>query len=255
MKFDELDRKMRVYETARDLCALPGMYLVARVDGRGFTRLSKELHAFEAPFDERFRDMMIETVKHLMDCGFRIVYGYTQSDEISLLFALEEKAFGRKYRKYHSILAGEASARFSILLGSVAVFDCRLSELPNEQLVVDYFRWRQEDAFRNSLNAHCYWRLRQDGHSAAQATARIDKMSTGDKNELLFGYGINFNDLPAWQKRGAGLYWEEVEKEAHNPKSGESLTVTRRQIGTELELPMKDEYDLFIRNIIEKKQE
>ena len=39
MKFDELDEKMRVYETAHDLCVLPGMHIVARVDGRGFTRL------------------------------------------------------------------------------------------------------------------------------------------------------------------------------------------------------------------------
>ena len=46
-------------------------------------------------------------------CGFRIVYGYT------------------------------ASAKFSILLGSVAAFDCRICELPNVPLVVDYFRWRK----------------------------------------------------------------------------------------------------------------
>ena len=39
MKFDELDEKMRVFETAHDLCVLPGMHIVARVDGRGFTRL------------------------------------------------------------------------------------------------------------------------------------------------------------------------------------------------------------------------
>ncbi|MGL5807176.1 MAG: tRNA(His) guanylyltransferase Thg1 family protein, partial [Xenococcaceae cyanobacterium] len=29
MKFDDLDTKMRVYETAHDYCVLPGLYMVA----------------------------------------------------------------------------------------------------------------------------------------------------------------------------------------------------------------------------------
>jgi tRNA(His) guanylyltransferase len=164
MKFEELDDKMRVFETAHDLCVLPGMYMVARLDGRSFTRLTKEVHQFEAPFDARFRDMMLETAEHLMTgCGFNIVFGYTQSDEISLLFALEENSFQRKLRKLHSIMAGEASAKFSLLLGAIAVFDCRISQLPSADLVVDYFRWRSEDAHRNALNAHGYWLLRKKG--------------------------------------------------------------------------------------------
>src|SRR5258705_9690347 len=131
MKFDELDERMRVFETAHDLCVLPGLHMAARLDGRSFTRLTKEVHPFEAPFDARFRDLMLATAEHLMTgCGFNIVYGYTQSDEISLLFALDENSFQRKLRKLHSILSGEASARFSLLLGAMAVFDCRISQLP-----------------------------------------------------------------------------------------------------------------------------
>jgi tRNA(His) guanylyltransferase len=125
MKFDELDDRMRVFETAHDLCVLPGLFMVARLDGRSFTHLTKEVHQFEAPFDARFRDMILATADHLMtSCGFNVVYGYTQSDEISLLFALEENSFQRKLRKLHSILSGEASAKFSLLLlGTIAVFD------------------------------------------------------------------------------------------------------------------------------------
>lgn len=77
MKFDELDTKMRIFETAHDHCVLPGLFMVARLDGRNFTRLTRELCDFEAPFDVRFRDMMTATVEHLMQCGFRVVYGYT----------------------------------------------------------------------------------------------------------------------------------------------------------------------------------
>jgi tRNA(His) 5'-end guanylyltransferase len=68
MKFDDLDRRMRVVETAYDLEVLPGIYLVARLDGRSFTRLTKEVHPFTVPYDERFRDYMIATVTHLMQC-------------------------------------------------------------------------------------------------------------------------------------------------------------------------------------------
>ena len=116
MKFDDLDKKMRVFETAHDFCVLPNMYMVARIDGRSFTKLTKDKHQFETPFDLKFRDLMVETVKHLMNCGFNVIYGYTESDEISLLFSLKEDTFNRKIRKYNSILAGEASAKFSLLL-------------------------------------------------------------------------------------------------------------------------------------------
>jgi tRNA(His) 5'-end guanylyltransferase len=254
MKFDELDLKMRVFETSQDRNVLPNMYVVARIDGRSFTKLTKEVHKFKAPFDEIFRDYMIETVKHLMSCGFNIVYGYTQSDEISLLFDYNETAFGRKTRKYLSILAGEASAKFSALLGSVGAFDCRLSELPNEQLVIDYFRWRGEDAHRNALNAHCYWRLRQDDFTQNQATDKIKGISTAEKNELLYQYGINFNDLPNWHKRGIGIYWKDVDKEGFNPVTKEKVITKRRELFTDLDLPMKEEYQLFIEKLINTKK-
>lgn len=250
MKFDDLDSKMRVYETANDVCVLPEMYMVARIDGRSFTKLTKDVHQFQAPFDERFRDYMVETVKHLMNCGFNVIYGFTESDEISLLFDFNETTFSRKHRKYNSVLAGEASAKFSTLLGSVASFDCRICELPNKNLVVDYFRWRNEDAHRNALNAHCYWRLRQDGFTKGQATKRIEGISNADKNELLFSYGINFNELPNWQKRGVGVYWKDIEKEGFNPKTKEKVIVTRRQLSTDFELPMRDDYNDFILGII-----
>lgn len=254
MKFDDLDDKMRVYETSQDRCVLPNMYIVARIDGRSFTRLTKDIHKFKTPFDEKFRDLMVETLKHLMNCGFNVIYGFTESDEISLLFHYNETAFSRKTRKYISILAGEASAKFSSLLGDIGAFDCRLSELPNRQLVEDYFRWRNEDAHRNALNAHCYWLLRKEKFTQSEATSKIEGMSVADKNELLFQYGINFNELPNWQKRGIGVYWKDTKKEGFNPKTNEKILVDRRELFTNYELPMRDNYNQFITEIIEKSE-
>ena len=41
--------------------------MVARIDGRSFTRLTKEVHNFEAPFDAKFRDLMVETFERQME--------------------------------------------------------------------------------------------------------------------------------------------------------------------------------------------
>lgn len=246
MKFDDLDEKMRAFETARDPSALPGVFLVARIDGRSFTRLTKEIMAYERPFDEQFRDAMIATAEHLMTCGFQTIFGYTQSDEISLLFGRDENNFGRNIRKWTSILAGEASAAFTVRIARAAAFDCRVIELPAENVVVDYFRWRSEDAHRNALNAWCYWKLRDEGADVATATGRLEEMTVSEKNELLFQRGINFNEVPAWQRRGVGLLWEEHDKAARNPKTGQAVIARRRRLRTVLDLPMRDEYSEFV---------
>lgn len=254
MKFDDLDKQLRIYETAHDFCVPPNIYMVARIDGRGFTRLTKEAHSFERPFDPKFRDMMLETVKHLMVCGFQVVYAYTESDEISLLFDLQESSFGRKIRKFNSVLAGEASAKFSLLLGDIGSFDCRISQLPRAKDVIDYFRWRNEDAHRNALNAHCYWLLRNQGHSAIKASKEIEGKSTSFKNELLFSHGINFNDLPSWQKRGIGLYWKEYQKEGWNPVKQEKEYATRRKIEIDMDLPLGEAYGEYILSFLDRKE-
>ncbi|MCR4563676.1 MAG: guanylyltransferase [Clostridiales bacterium] len=252
MNFEELDLKMRKYEQSIDQTVLPELYITARIDGRNFSRLTKEICDFEAPFDEKFRDMMVETVRQLMQCGFRVIYGFTESDEISLLFHPDENAFGRKVRKYNSILASQAGAAFSLQLGMPCAFDCRLIPLPTTENVVDYFQWRQEDAHRNALNAHCYWLLRKQGKSAIEATKQLEGKNNSYKNELLFENGINFNDLPDWQKRGVGLYYNETEKTGFNPVKNCEETATRNEIFVDYTLPVRQEYSDFILAILSK---
>jgi tRNA(His) 5'-end guanylyltransferase len=198
--------------------------------------------------------MMVNTVKHLMDCGFRVVYGFTESDEISLLFHMDEQTFGRKVRKYNSILAGTASAAFSLQLGQVAAMDCRLIPLPNLERVQDYFLWRQEDAHRNALNAHCYWMLRKEGRSVKEATEMLEGKSVAFKNELLFSHGINFDTLPSWQKRGVGVYWDDVEKLGFNPITKEEVKTTRRTLNVNYELPLGIEYAKYVISFLEREK-
>lgn len=251
MKFDDFDRQMRVYEESLDQYILPDMYIAARLDGRSFTRLTKQICQFEAPFDIRFRDLMVDTVKSLMNCGFRIIYGYTESDEISLLFHPSDNTFGRKVRKINTTLSGEASAAFSLALGRTATFDCRVIPLPDRERVADYFVWRQEDSHRNSLNAHCYWVLRKEGESQNSAAAELESKSIAYKNELLFQRGINYNDLPAWQKWGTGVYFTDISKEGYNPITKETVLTQRRELVADYEIPIGEDYRKFILSLLE----
>ncbi|MEQ9072044.1 MAG: guanylyltransferase, partial [Gimesia chilikensis] len=71
------------------------------------------------------------------------------------------------------------------------------------------------------------------------------------KNELLFQRGINFNDLPAWQKQGIAVYWEEFDKPAVNPVTGEAVVALRRRLTINDQLPRKAEYTEFLTQLLD----
>ena len=239
MRFDDLDKIMRTYEESLDQYIEPEKFIIARLDGRSFTKLTKETCDFKRPFDEKFRNLMVGTVMHLMkDCGFNIVRGFTESDEISLLLASDSTQFNRKVRKLNSILAGEASAYFSLQLGIPACFDCRVIPLPDQERVDDYFSWRQEDANRNALNSWCYWTLREKGYNAADAQSLIKGKSIETKKRLLKQYEIDFDSLPQWQRKGVNVTWVEVEKEGWNPVTQKATTAIRKELRHDLKLPV-----------------
>lgn len=252
MDFDDLDKLMRAHEQGDDRVIKPGTYLIARLDGRSFTLLTKTTCHFESPFDVRFRDMMIEAMGHLIaNCGFNIMYGYTESDEISLLFSPDDQSFGHKARKLLSVLAGETSAAFSLRLGMPVSFDCRLCEFVDKRQVVDYFRWRQQDSLRNALNAHCYWMLRRQGLKAHEASVKLSGKSVEAKKEMLRENGIDFNTLPAWQRYGVGLKRAAVEKEGYNPVLKRKEVTSRNVLQTDYELPTREDYSQYILKILQ----
>ncbi len=253
MKLDELDVRMRAYESAHDLQVPPEMFIVARLDGRSFSRLPQEVRPFEAPFDPEFRDMMIATGEHLMQCGFRVVYGYTQSDEICVVLHRDESAYGHKLRTLDSAVAGEASAKFSVLLGHPASFDCRISQLPGIELIVDFLVWRFLDAHRNALNVYTYWALRRMGHPRRESLRRLDHLSAEEKTDLLhFKAGIDFDELPLWQRRGIGLYWLDLPQDGREADPKRPAKARRRRIVQEASLPEADKYAQFVRQILYK---
>jgi tRNA(His) guanylyltransferase len=248
MDSDEFERRMRASEYFHSLRLLPGAWTVIRVDGRGFSRLTET--GFEKPFDLRFQEYMRQTAKALLE-DLHGIYTYTESDEISVLFRPDWDLFDRELEKLVSISASIASATFTHAYSSIVHFDSRVWLGANESQVVDYFRWRQMDAERCALNGWCHWTLRKAGKTPTEAMAALKKQSIAFKNELLFQHGINFNNLPIWQRRGTGLYWEEYEKVGYDPIRAIKVTSVRRRVKMDEELPMKDVYGAFIRNILD----
>ena len=57
-----------------------------------------------------------------------------------------------------------------------------------------------------------YAHIGKDLFSAREATRELERTSVSAKNEVLYARGINVNDVPAWQRRGVGLWWERYEK-------------------------------------------
>jgi len=247
MKADDLEAKMRAGECYHSLHVPPGVFIVIRADGRSFSRLTERL--VEKPFDRTFHEWMIKAAEGLLTT-LHAAYAYTESDEISVLLPRDTELFDREVEKLVSISAARASAILSLRCGEAVEFDSRIWVGAQMRDVVDYFRWRQADATRCALNGWCYWTLRGAGRNVKDATRSLEGATVSAKNELLFSHGVNFNEVPLWQRRGTGIYWEQFEKAGFNPKTGKAVRATRRRIVVNEELPMKERYAAFVEALV-----
>jgi tRNA(His) guanylyltransferase len=180
-----------------------GLPILARIDGRCFSRFTADL---AKPFDVRFARCMIAATEHLVR-EFKPVLGYTQSDEITLLFHEEsmesQVVFDGRIAKMTSILAAAATARFAAelpaaglegKLAELPLFDCRVWQVPSREEAANVFLWRELDASRNSVQmaAHAAF-----GHEA------LDGLDAKQMQEKLFREkGVNWNDFADHFKRG-----------------------------------------------------
>src|SRR3954469_9394256 len=110
---DDFGDRMKEYELAEaGRRLLPLLPIVARIDGKRFSRFTRGL---TRPCDERLSRLMVATTRHLVETSSALA-GYTQSDEISLLwFEDDPKAqmfLDRRIQKLTSILASIATAYF-----------------------------------------------------------------------------------------------------------------------------------------------
>ena len=183
---------MKWYEKRYEHVFMPMIPVLARIDGRSFTTFTAGL---KKPYDERLSRLMIDTTKFLVkETNARC--GYTQSDEISLVWLAEdpnkEMFFGGKLAKMTSVFGSLATAYFNKLLPEripekshlLPVFDNRVWEVPAEFEASNYFLWREQDASRNSVQG------------AARTLFTHPECFNKDNSELqemLFSKGINRN--------------------------------------------------------------
>lgn len=199
--FELLGDRHKKYESLTETSVMPGLPVIIRLDGRAFHTFVRDL---ERPYDAGFSNCMINTAKRLVD-KMHADIGYTQSDEISLGFsnpdAALEMAFGGRIQKLVSISAAIASVEFNkqvemwdgALASKDPVFDSRIIAYPTEDLAAESFLWREADATRNSLAM------------AAQAHfphEELEGKNRAQQHEMLFQKGVNWNDYPAFFKRG-----------------------------------------------------
>ena len=76
MQFKILDEMMRVYETTHDYSVLPGIYIIARLDGRNFTRLTKEKQSITANRNRIKHDLELPMNEEYSKFIFRIMENY-----------------------------------------------------------------------------------------------------------------------------------------------------------------------------------
>lgn len=251
MKPDEFEDMMRKGEYMHQTVVPAGLPIVIRVDGRGFSKYTMD--RFEKPFDEKFSSMMWDTTEHLVrEMG--AIYGYVESDEISILLPPSTEFFGRSVEKLVSISAAASSSYFSILAKEPVQFDSRLWVWHEDNPIdhtVDYFRWRQADSSRNCVQAYVYWLLRKSGVTRGLATGMMKGKGHEWKLEKLKEFDVEYEYIPAWQRNGIGFQYKRKLVEGINEHTGESYDVMRNVLVRNDHLPVRWEYNRYIKDIIE----
>ena len=99
---------MKKYEIYSQLTVSPSNMIILRLDGRGFHKLTDNLNLTK-PYDEKFRDIMINTAKQVLN-EFQPYFIYTFSDELNIL--LKEIPFKGRIEKLNSVFASYTSSVF-----------------------------------------------------------------------------------------------------------------------------------------------
>ena len=225
------EQEMREFEVYSPLKVKPNHYFIVRLDGRGFSKLTQEM-GLKKPFDYNFKETIVKAIKKLMfETG--TIIGYTESDEVSILFDKTSSFFDRRIEKINSILPSMMTAfcmQQEFFKSFTPVFDCRILVAQTKKEVFNIFKWRQRDSLRNCLNSYAYWHLRFSGKTERQAEDILKDMEGDIKRELLLKeFNINFKYINAWEKNGTFVLWEKYEKEGFNPKEKKKVLVIRRR--------------------------
>lgn len=175
--------------------------ICVRLDGKAFHTFTKGL---KRPYDERLSSAMIQTMNYLVE-KTNAKIGYTQSDEITLIYYnfndYQEVMYGARVQKLTSILSSMASVKFNDIVqktipekkDNFAFFDCRVWNVPTLKEAADVLIWRQDDAIKNSISMAAHAEF---GHN------KTNNKNSTDKIEMLKEKDIDWMSYPEFFKSG-----------------------------------------------------
>ena len=238
---------MKEYEIYNDLKVPNESNIILRLDGRNFHSLSNNLN-LKKPYDDDFIKAMVLTSKDIFK-EFSPLFIYSFSDEINIL--LSEIPFSGRIEKLNSIFPSLASSALTKHLENsfnnsnipIISFDSRIIPIAKSTNIVDYFKWRQDESWRNCINSYGYWTLRED-FSAKESSEKLKNLKSQDIHQLLFEKGINLNDVELYQKRGIAIYKNRKEISGINHKTNNNEHSYRNILFFDNELPIFNE-DFF----------
>ena len=194
---DNLGDRLKNYEGIEaNRILIPRLPICVRVDGRAFHTFTRGMNR---PYDDNMCKAMIETMKYLVEKTHACI-GYVQSDEISLILTdTKDPLFNGRIQKLTSVISSMATAKFNEEIHKtfpdkpLAEFDCRVWNVPNRAEAVNTILWREFDATKNSISmaARAYYSDKQ-----------LMNKNGSEKQEMLWQKGVNWNDYPAYFKRG-----------------------------------------------------
>ena len=223
---DELGKRMKRYEAIPQISLMRRTPVAIRIDGKAFHTFTKHLNK---PWDNIFQKSMQETMKYLCQNIQNCVFGYQQSDEITLILTDYETLttdawFGYEVQKLCSISASMATLRFNFVfaceaskwcddyfeawhhteeedkyletlndcINKGAMFDARCFNIPKEE-VTNLVYWRQVDAVRNSI---------QSMGQAHFSHKQLMNKTTKEVQQMLEDNGTLWEDRPVAERRG-----------------------------------------------------
>lgn len=199
---------------------LMGTFLVLRIDGHAFHKLS-DVHDFTKPNDERALQLMDHAARDVMNEFKEICLAFGESDEYSFLFRKSTTLYNRRQSKIlttvTSLFTSSYVFNWSKYLPDKELkyppsFDGRIVMYPSAKEIRAYFAWRQADTHINNMYNTVFWALvLQGGESTTQAHATLRGTVSSTKHEILHSrFGMNYNNLPARFRRGSILVREQV---------------------------------------------
>ena len=278
---NSLEARMKQYEAVSKNKLVRRVPAVIRLDGKAFHTFTRGMHK---PYDDILMETMQLTLKELCENIQGCVFGYTQSDEITLVLTDYDNIntdawFGYSIQKVTSISASMATLYFNRIFrtlvnerkfalqawdtGGVEQAEANIKE------EIEFIERVYEPKFDKALfdsrvfnlpvdevANNLIWRqqdaTRNSIEAAGQAkfsASQLHKKSQSDIQEMLFNeHGINWNNYPTTFKRGTACYKKVEVTPGVDAKNGDSVEIIRRKWFIDTEIPIFTQDREFITN-------